>query len=223
MIEQLIEAEKTALSIFEEAEKRKYFVAGQLESELNTKLYQLADEMFGIKKFWHKRIVRSGENTLFPYRENPIDLMIQDDDILFFDFGPVVEDWEADLGRTYVIGNDVLKLKLKNDVEEAWHLGKKYFEANCNQITCAQFYEFTKSLAEKMGWHFGNEHCGHLIGNFPHEQLLGDELVNYFHFSNHSKISDPDILGNKRQWIYEVHFIDKSKKIGSFFEQLVSN
>ena len=109
MIEQLIEAEKTALAIFEEAEKRKYFVAGQFESELNNKLYQLADEMFGIKKFWHKRIVRSGENTLFPYRENPKDLMIKDDDILFFDFGPVIEDWEADLGRTYVIGNDKLK------------------------------------------------------------------------------------------------------------------
>ena len=39
---------------------------------------------------------------------------IQDNDILFFDFGPIIENWEADLGRTYVIGNDPMKLKLKD-------------------------------------------------------------------------------------------------------------
>ncbi|MFM2226463.1 MAG: hypothetical protein RJA07_2665 [Bacteroidota bacterium] len=218
----LLEAEQKAIEIFNEAERRNYFIAGQMESELNIKLFHLADELFGIQKFWHKRIVRSGANTLFPYKENPTDLLIQDDDILFFDFGPVVEEWEADLGRTYVIGNDAAKLKLKNDVEEAWHLGKKYFDEHCQTITCADFHTFTKQLAEKMGWEFGNVHCGHLIGNFPHENILGDEMINYFHQDNHTKISDKDILGNARYWIYEIHFIDKSKKMGGFFEQLVS-
>jgi Xaa-Pro aminopeptidase len=222
MIEKLKIAEQKALQIFNEAELRKYFVAGQLESELNEKLFYLADEMFSIKKFWHKRIVRSGANTLLPYKENPIDLMIQENDILFFDFGPVLEEWEADLGRTYVIGNDETKLKIRNDVEEAWHIGKVYFDEHRKNITCANFYNFTKTLAHKMGWEFGNEHCGHLIGNFPHEQILGDEIGNYFHHANHSKIIDTDILGNERYWIYEIHFIDKKKNIGGFFEQLVS-
>jgi hypothetical protein len=36
---------------------------------------------------------------------------------VFFDFGPVFEEWEADVGRTYVIGNDSLKHKLKKDIE----------------------------------------------------------------------------------------------------------
>ena len=40
-------------------------------------------------------------------------LVIQEGDILFFDFHPVFEGWEADLGRTYVLGNDPLKLKDK--------------------------------------------------------------------------------------------------------------
>ena len=55
---------------------------------------------------------------------NPPDLIIQKDEILFLDFGPVFNGWEADLGRTYVVGNDPLKLKLKRDVEAAWKEAK---------------------------------------------------------------------------------------------------
>ena len=119
-IKQLVEAERKAINLFDEAEKRGLIVAGKTESELNKQLFDLAFELQGISKFWHKRIVRAGKNTLHPYRENPPDLVIQKDDILFFDFGPVFEDWEADVGRTYVIGNDFLKLKLKADIELAW-------------------------------------------------------------------------------------------------------
>jgi len=53
--------------------------------------------------------------------------MIEKDDILFFDFGPVFENWEADVGRTYVIGNDPLKLKLKADIENAWKESRDWF------------------------------------------------------------------------------------------------
>ena len=31
-----------------------------------------------------------------------------------------------------------------------------------------------------------------------------------------------DKKGFKRDWILEIHFIDKSKKIGGFFEQLLT-
>lgn len=48
---------------------------------------ELALELFGIRKYWHKRIVRAGTNTLFPYRENPPNLPINADDI-FFSAGP---------------------------------------------------------------------------------------------------------------------------------------
>ena len=50
-----------------------------------------------------------GRNTLHPYKSNPENLLLKEDDILFIDFGPVFEDWEADFGRTYVKGP---KLKL---------------------------------------------------------------------------------------------------------------
>jgi Xaa-Pro dipeptidase len=220
-LENLIEAEKKAQILFEEIEKRQLAVEGKTELELNNKVYELAFELFDIRKFWHKRIVRSGKNTLLPYKENPPVLTLQKDDILFFDFGPVFDDWEADVGKTYVLGDNAKKLKMKEDVEFAWHEGKAYFDAHKNELTGANFYEYSKDLAKKYGWEYGNHHCGHLIGNFPHEKILGDEENNYIHPNNTIRMADLDVLGNPRHWIYEIHFIDRELEIGGFFEQLL--
>ena len=106
----LIEAEKKAQQLFDEIESRNILVSGNSEDKINELIFELAFEMFGIKKYWHKRIVRCGKNTLHPYNENPENLVLKNDDILFLDFGPIFEDWEADFGRTYVVGNDPVKI-----------------------------------------------------------------------------------------------------------------
>jgi Xaa-Pro dipeptidase len=221
MISKLIEVEKQALTLFDETVNRNLIIPGKSEKQLNQEIYDLAFDLFGINKYWHKRIVRAGKNTLLPYQENPENLILQVDDILFLDFGPVFEDFEADIGRTYVIGNDAKKLQLQKDVETAFHIGKAYFNENYTTLTGAQFYNFTLALAKKFGWEYGNEHCGHLVGNFPHEKIVGEEQINYFHPDNHELVSNPDKSGNKRFWIYEIHFIDKENQIGGFFEQIV--
>jgi hypothetical protein len=88
---------------------------------------QIARQDFGAENHWGKKIVRTGINTLQPYVSNPPDLVIQDDGIVFFDFHPIFDGWEADLGRTYVLGNDPLKQKIKKDVEAAWHEGNAWY------------------------------------------------------------------------------------------------
>lgn len=221
-IKQLIAAEKKAVHLFKTIEDRNLIVEGKTEKQLNTEIFNLAFELFGIKKFWHKRIVRAGKNTLLPYKENPPDLTLQKDDIVFFDFGPVFEEWEADFGRTYVLGTNATKLKLQRDVELAWQEGKAYYDKNRSDLTGADFYNYTKQLATKYGWEYGNNHCGHLIGNFPHEIIVGEEIINYIHPENVQLMSEKDKHGNERYWIYEIHFIDHKKEIGGFYEQLVS-
>lgn len=217
----LIDAEHKAQKLFDKIVQNNLIVAGKSEKQLNTEIYKIASEIFGIKKFWHKRIVRSGKNTLFPYRENPPDLIINEDDILFFDFGPVFEEWEADIGKTYVLGNNPKKIKIKQDVELAWQEGKEFFLKNYERITGKLFYEFTISLAQKYGWEYGNEHCGHLIGKFPHEKISGEDVINYLHPKNNQLVSDKDNNGNNRYWIYEIHFIDRENEIGAFYEQML--
>ncbi len=220
-LKSLILAEEKANQLFQEIENRTLIIPGKSEKELNIEVFNLAFELFGIKKYWHKRIVRAGKNTLLPYAHNPENLVLKEDDILFFDFGPVFEDWEADFGRTFVLGNNEEKLKLQRDVEQAWNEGNSFYQSNKFDITGAELYQFTVDLAIKFGWKYGNEHCGHLIGNFPHEQLLGEEKINYIHPENKELMSNLDILGQERYWIYEIHFIDEKQEIGGFFEQIM--
>jgi Xaa-Pro aminopeptidase len=217
----LLAAQQKAERLFAEAERRGLIVPHKNEKTLNTEMYELAFEMFGIRKYWHKRIVRAGRNTLLPYRENPPDLVIQPDDIVFFDFGPVFEEWEADFGRTYVVGSDPRKKKLRDDIAAAWREGKKYFDAH-PELSGSQFYSFIARSAASYGWEFGNIHCGHLIGNFPHETILGEDVANYIHPDNHQPMRAPDRYGNARDWILEVHFITREKEFGGFFEQLLT-
>lgn len=219
--QKLREAESIAEQLFAAAENRGLIVPGKTEQQLNTEMFHLAEELFGIKKFWHKRIVRSGPNTLHPYKENPPDLALQDDDILFFDFGPIVEDWEADLGRTYVIGNDPHKLRLKQDIETAWQTAKDWFHQH-NTLSGADYFSYVVSLAEQKGWTFGGEIAGHLIGEFPHEKLEPGNYGLYVHPSNHNDMFAPDANGQPREWILEMHLVDRSRQIGGFYEQLLT-
>lgn len=217
----LIKAEKIALELFNVAEERQLIMAGKDEETLNKEIFLLAKELFGIEKHWHKRIVRSGENTLHPYKENPPNKIIQEDDILFFDFGPIIENWEADLGRTYVIGNDPLKLKLKNDIEKAWQETKAWF-ATKTELKAADLFTYAENKAAEYGWEFGGEIAGHLIGEFPHEGLEPGNFQLYVHPENHNDMFDLDANDHKRNWILEMHFVDSAHKIGGFYEQLLT-
>jgi len=217
----LIEAEEKAAELFRIAEHRGLIAAGKTERQLNEEVFALAKELFGIEKYWHKRIIRSGPNTLQPYNENPPDLVIQENDILFFDFGPIFEDWEADFGRTYVMGNDPIKHKLKKDIELAWQEGKEWFHQQTS-LTGAEFFQYAVDMAKRYGWTYGGEIAGHLIGQFPHERLQKDSHGLYVHPENHNDMFAPDAAGNKRNWILEIHFVDKERQIGGFFEQLLT-
>jgi len=217
----LIEAENLAIDLFKAVESRNLIVAGKSEQQLNTEVFNLTSELFGIEKHWHKRIVRSGANTLLPYKENPPDLVLQEDDILFFDFGPIIEDWEADLGRTYVIGADPIKHKLKKDIEKAWYETKEWFHKQ-STLSAADLYKYAVEKAKEYGWTFGGEIAGHLIGEFPHERLEPGNYQLYVHPDNHNDMFLPDANGNKREWILEIHFVDREKQIGGFFEQLLT-
>ncbi|AZQ43913.1 M24 family metallopeptidase [Nonlabens ponticola] len=218
-IEHLKQAEQKAENLFQEAVKRNIIRAGQTEKEINEAIFKLARELYGIEKYWHKRIVRAGRNTLHPYEENPENLVVQEDDIVFLDFGPIIEEWEADYGRTYVLGNDEIKKKLAADSEKLWYIAQKYLTDNPS-MTGSQLYEYCAELAADHGWEYGGPIAGHLIGHFPHEQLEKELKTNYIHPENHVPMNALDQSGNQRHWIIEIHIVDKKKEIGAFFEQV---
>jgi Xaa-Pro aminopeptidase len=215
-------SEQKAKQLFKTIEDRGLIIAGKTEKNLCDEILQIAQDEFGVENHWGKKIVRTGVNTLAPYMANPQDLTIQEGDILFFDFHPVFDDWEADLGRTYVLGNDPLKLKIKNDVEAAWHIANDWYFRQ-DQLTGAQYFNFVTDLAKSYGYEFGNAIAGHIVGHYPHEQPDDpDDLCLDVHPDNHTDILQPDKHGNKRHWMLELHFVDKENSIGAFFEQLLT-
>jgi len=220
--QQLILAEQKAKELFHTVEERGLIVSGKSEKELCNDIVRIAKEYFYIENYWHKKIVRTGINTLQPFIANPPDLVIQKDDILFFDFHPIFEGWEADLGRTYVLGKDPLKLRLKKDVEAAWHEANAwYFEQN--NLTGAEFFNYVINLTKGYGYEFGNVIAGHIVGRYPHEQPDDpDDLCLDIHPDNNKDILQSDRYGNKRHWILELHFVDKLNNTGAFFEQLLT-
>lgn len=214
-------AEQKAKELFHTVEERGLIVSGKSEKELCDDIVKISSEDFGITDHWSKKIVRTGINTLQPFIANPPDLVIQDGDILFFDFHPVFEGWEADLGRTYVLGSDPLKLKMKKDIEAAWHEANAWYFKQTS-LTGEGFFNYVTDLTKRYGYEFGNAIAGHIVGHFPHEQPDDpNDLCLDVHPDNHNDILQPDKIGNKRHWILELHFVDKKNNIGAFFEQLL--
>ena len=219
--EKLINAQNISIQFFNAIEESNLIIAGKSEEQLNAEVCDLALKRFGIEKHWHKKIVRSGKNTLAIYPDNPPNCIIEEDDILFIDLGPIVEGYEADIGRTYVVGNNPQKLKLKSDVEEAWYEIQEWYQKQ-TAVKASELFHYAVEKAKGSGWEFGGEIAGHIVGKFPHEQPADPKSVELdIHPENHNDMFLHDENGNERHWILELQFIDKENEIGGYFEQLL--
>jgi Xaa-Pro aminopeptidase len=212
-------AQKVSSELFDAVEN--LIIAGKSESQLNKEIENLALSKFGIEKHWHKKIVRSGENTMSMYTDNPPDRIIQADDIVFIDYGIIVDGWESDFARTYVLGNDTRKIKLKNDVEKAWIETSQWIRLQ-KKLAAADLFRFTRQKANEYGWTSAGDIAGHIVGKFPHEQPADPKSFELdVHPDNPNDIFSRDADGNKRHWILEIHFVDNVNRIGAYIEQLI--
>jgi Xaa-Pro dipeptidase len=110
---------------------------------------------------------------------------------------------------------------MKQDVEQAFAQGKRYFNET-PAITSNELFHYATSLAKKFGWEFGGRIAGHLIGHFPHEKIADDKVTLYVHPDSHLPMRSVDENGEKRHWILEIHFVDRERQIGGFYEELLT-
>ena len=217
----LIEAQERAEDLFATVEAEGIISAGVTDKEASRAVTALAAERFGVRRHWHKRIVRSGPHTLLPYRENPPDRTITEDDIVFADFGPVFDGWEADFGRTWVLGEDPVKLRLRDDLARVFADSRRYFEQRPD-ITGEELYREVVRHAAELGWGFGNEHCGHLVGEFPHQDFPGGRPESHLMEGSTEPMRRLDPSGRVAHWILEIHLVDTTRQFGGFYEQLLT-
>jgi Xaa-Pro aminopeptidase len=216
----LLDAQAKAVELFAAVERRAVIAAGVTEVQASDAIRDLAAEMFGVSRHWHKRIVRAGPNTLQPYNENPPNRVIGADDIVFCDFGPIFDEWEADFGRTYVLGDDPIKTALRDALPVVWQAGQDFFNRNPD-VTGAQLFAHVVELSAQAGWEFGGEIAGHLVGQFPHERIDGDRIEYYVAPGSDKPLRRTEPAGRQCHWILEVHLVDRARQIGGFYEELL--
>ncbi|MCK9923066.1 aminopeptidase P family protein [Frankia sp. AgPm24] len=216
----LLAAQEQALALFDEIGARALIAPGRSERQVSDQIRDLAHEMFGVERHWHKRVVRAGPNTLHPYADNPPDRLIAEDDVVFIDLGPVFEGWEADFGRTFVLGDDPAKHRLLADLPRVFDAGRAYFEAHPD-VTGAELFAEAGRLATAAGWTFGGPIAGHLVGEFPHARIPGNKIEYYVAPGSDRPMRRLDHDGRRCHWILEIHLVDEPHAFGGFFEQLL--
>lgn len=65
-----------------------------------------------------------------------------------------------------------MKRKLRDDIANAFIEGKEYFKQHPD-ITAAELYRHAQDLAAK----YGCPIASHLLRQFPHEKIPGDEIT----------------------------------------------
>jgi len=219
--ESLLAAEAKGMAMFDAIEHAGIVAPGRSERELDADIYKLAERDFGVKVHWHKRVVRAGTNTLCTFYDDPPVRVVGPDDIVYVDLGPVFEEWEADIGRSYALGSDPEKKRLVADLPRLFDVVKAHYEASPD-ITGAELYRFAQQTAETAGWSFGGVIAGHIVGEFPHAQRVpGDRDQHRIAPANPKRMRDPDANGHERHWILEIHLVDKARTFGGFYERLL--
>ena len=217
----LLDAQSKAKQLLREIEDKNLIVVGVSESEITEKIYQLAFELFGTKKHWHKRIVRSGENTVLAYSANPPDRILQNGDLVYVDLGPVFDEFEADIGKTYLLGGNPDKEKLIADLERIFTEVKEFYLLQPD-ITGVALWLKVIELTEQAGWKFGNYHAGHIIGEFAHKQKYGDLPEHRISPLNKIPMNTLAPDGKRHHWILEIHLVHPQDLYGGFFEDLLT-
>ncbi|MBN8846793.1 MAG: aminopeptidase P family protein [Sphingomonas sp.] len=216
----LVAAEQRALALLDRIETLGLIAPGRTEREVEQDILALAGREFGVEKHWHKRIVRAGANTLATASDNPPVRMIEADDIVFLDLGPVLGEWEADVGRSYALGPDPRKHALCRELAVQFDRVRERFLGDPD-ITGAALYAFAVESAEAAGWRFGGKIAGHIVAEFPHARLPGPKQVNHISPENPDRLRDPDANGEERFWILEIHLVEPDGAFGGFYERLM--
>ena len=219
-VERLLDAQGKAARLFDEIERRDMIRAGVGERELSDEIRDLAAEMFGVTRHWHRRIVRAGENTLQPFRKRPPDRVIADDDIVFCDLGPIFEEWEADFGRTFVLSDDPDKMAVRDALPQVWRAGRDYFDS-VPDVTGAELFHYVVGVARGEGFDWASPIAGHLVGEFPHKKIAGNGVEWYITPGSDKPMRREDRTGRTCHWILEIHLVDPVRRFGGFYEQLL--
>ena len=115
---------------------------------------------------------------------------------------------------------DPEKNRLAADLPRVFERVQAHFRASPD-ITGAKLYAFAQRAADEAGWVFGGAIAGHWVGEFPHGRWPGERPFKAIWPENTAPLRTPDHLGRARNWILEIHLVDRARTFGGFYERLL--
>lgn len=164
----------------------------------------------GCAQFWHAPQIRFGANTLQPFgKGGGADTVLRENDIYFFDLGPLYEGHEGDVGRSFSVGNDPEMKKCAEDSEKIFlEVREHWFKT---QASGEELYKFAEACAEKRGWILTTRGAsGHRVADFPHAARKRGSL--------HKLDGTPAT----NRWILEIQIRHPTREFGAFYEDLLN-
>lgn len=163
----------------------------------------------GAEKSWHKPVIRFGKDTLktFSPASDPT-IRLAENDIFFLDFGPVWNGYEADIGETFVLGDDPDMKKCAIESRVLFDLVRDQWRDS--GMSGAELYDFAEKAAQSRGWLLVRDVDGHRLGDFPH----------HAHFRG--GLGELDFRPREDAWVLEIQIRHPSLPFGAFYEDLLT-
>jgi len=161
----------------------------------------------GLRKGWHKIIVRCGANTIKNFHDASEPVVLGDNDIFFVDIGPLFEGIEGDAGAPFAVGDDPLMQQAAADVRELWKMVRDHWHHD--GVTGVELYNFAERQASAMGWILNLDLTGHRLSDFPHKAHFG------------GKLSGAVFRPSSLRWVLEIQIRHPELDFGAFFEDLL--
>lgn len=209
--EGLIEAQKKSWQVFSEI--RNSLKTGMTEIE-GQKLALEIFKRYGVTQHWHRPQIRFGSGTALTYYEKlRDDYNLRENDLVYFDLGPVWRDektglnYEGDVGDTFVFGENPKATPLIEATHLLFEKGLGYWQQH--HPTGVELYRYLNQEASSLGFSLMEKIDGHRVSDYPHTQFSKQRLSLFHHVPK-------DTL-----WVLEFQLLTSDRTMGSFFEDLL--
>ena len=165
-------------------------------------------EASGVDRLWHPVIIRFGVNTCKTYQQpSEKNVVLAANDIFFIDLGPVYAGHEGDVGDTFVLGDDAIKLDCAVAAGKLFQLVRQYWLQQ--QVSGAMLYQYAQQQADNLGYQLNLDIKGHRLGDFPHKLYNGGNLADF------TAAPTPGV------WVLEIQLRHPTLPIGAFYEDVL--
>jgi hypothetical protein len=181
--------------------------AGMLEEQARAMAGEVLEGL-GMRRGWHRIIVRFGPNTTKDFMEkSESGVVLGENDIFFVDIGPIYGDTEGDAGDTFVVGSEPDYLRAQREVRMIWdEVRDKWFTEG---TTGVDLYDFAVTTAERYGWKLNLDLSGHRLSEYPHSAHYDGGLA------------EVNFRPNPNLWVLEIAIIHPDGGFGAFYEDLL--